>query len=282
MIKGRMHPSTQIINRLKRKIIEEARSVLIARALSMKLPKNLIPFLVISMPRSGSNLFCSLLNSHPQILCFYEMFHKEAIHYGPYNYENYDFGSMEERDRDPMAFLLKTFSAVHGFKAVGIKMFNNHNNVVLRGMIRTRKVKKIILRRKAALHAFTSLMMARRNREYILLNNKESKNQKKSNIQINVDSFKTYVASMDRYYRQIQKQVGRQVHADLDYVDVANNTAKFKSVFSFLSVDDSERLEAVTKKQNYKRLEERIINFDEVVQSLTGTKYAKYLTEELE
>ena len=31
-------------------------------------------FVILAAPRSGSNLLCTLLNSHPEILCHHEVF----------------------------------------------------------------------------------------------------------------------------------------------------------------------------------------------------------------
>ena len=38
-------------------------------------------FVIISIPRTGSNLLCGALDFHPEIICHYELFHKEAIYH---------------------------------------------------------------------------------------------------------------------------------------------------------------------------------------------------------
>ena len=265
--------------KLINKTNEIVRSAAMDRSISNNLPDNLMPFMIISAPRSGSNLLCGLINSHPEILCFYEMFHNKAIHYGPNNYEKYDFGTMTDRNSDPVAFLSKIYSLSHGYKAVGIKMFNNHNNIVLRAMITNRKIKKIVLRRKAALHSYTSLMIARMNNDYILLQGKAP--EKQNRIDIDVESFKTYVGNMDYFYNKTKKLIGSQLFIDLDYTDIVKETEQYNKIISFIGVDNHFSLKAITKKQNVSGLQDKIRNYDEVAQSLTNTKYEKYLQEEL-
>jgi LPS sulfotransferase NodH len=42
-------------------------------------------FIILSMPRSGSNYLAYLLNSHPGIVCFGEMYDKRAVQGKPAN-----------------------------------------------------------------------------------------------------------------------------------------------------------------------------------------------------
>ena len=44
-------------------------------------------FVVLAVPRVGSNYLCSLLNSHPEILCHHELFHPKGI-YLAYGYKD--------------------------------------------------------------------------------------------------------------------------------------------------------------------------------------------------
>jgi hypothetical protein len=37
-------------------------------------------FCIITQPRTGSNHLCGLLNSHPEIVCHYELFNRRRIY----------------------------------------------------------------------------------------------------------------------------------------------------------------------------------------------------------
>jgi hypothetical protein len=51
-------------------------------------------FVIFAVPRTGSNWLCSLLNSHPEIICHHEIFNPERIIYSTsYRDGQLDFGS---------------------------------------------------------------------------------------------------------------------------------------------------------------------------------------------
>lgn len=257
------------------------RSAIIRRSMSRRLPENLIKFLIISAPRSGSNLLCGLLNSHPQIVCFHEMFHRKAIFYGPKNNNQYDFGTTVERDRDPVQFLSRIYSSAHGYKAVGFKMFNGHNNSILSALIKNKSIKKIVLHRKAALHAFSSLEIARITGKYQSVGENETSPAKSTKIHLDSNLFKAYVDQNEAFYDRVNKRIGDQPYIAIDYVDIVKSTSQYNKILPFIGVEDSSSLKAIHRRQNPEKLKDKIDNFDEICGVLSGTKYAGYLKEEL-
>ena len=257
------------------------RSAIISRSIARRLPESLIKFLIISAPRSGSNLLCGLLNSHPQIVCFHELFHRKAIYYGPKNNNQYDFGTTAARDRDPVQFLSRIYSSAHGYKAVGFKMFNGHNNSILSALVKNKNIKKIILHRKAALHAFSSLEIARITGKYQSVGEKGAAHHKKIKIHVDFQLFKAYVEKNERFYDWIKELIGDQPYYEIDYVDIVKVSNRYKKIIPFIGVEDSSSLKAIHQRQNPEKLKDKIDNFDEICGVLSGTKYADYLKEEL-
>jgi LPS sulfotransferase NodH len=63
-------------------------------------------FVILAAPRTGSNWLCSLLNSHPDVLCHHELFNPSGVFYALGHRDGaLDLGTPEERDRRPLAFL---------------------------------------------------------------------------------------------------------------------------------------------------------------------------------
>ena len=88
-------------------------------------------FVIISYPRTGSNLLCSLLDSHPDILCHLEIFHQEAIFLSGDSRALKEF-DLVKRDADPLRFLGMIWDEDYGrrLRAVGFKLFFGQNRDV--------------------------------------------------------------------------------------------------------------------------------------------------------
>ena len=69
-------------------------------------------FVILSVPRAGSNLLCTLLNSHPEVLCHHEVFNPRGIFYALTHRDgSFSVGSVAERQRDPLGFLERLWDA---------------------------------------------------------------------------------------------------------------------------------------------------------------------------
>ena len=76
-------------------------------------------FVIISAPRTGSNLLCGALDAHPEIICHYELFHKEAIYhsskYGNDWISNYTVSKRNKSPNDFLDFICCFKSSCNGF-----------------------------------------------------------------------------------------------------------------------------------------------------------------------
>ena len=62
-------------------------------------------FVILGAPRTGTNLLCTLLDSHPDVLCHHEVFNPAGIFWALGDRQGaLDLGSMAERDADPLGF----------------------------------------------------------------------------------------------------------------------------------------------------------------------------------
>ena len=102
-----------------------------------------IRVVVLAAPRTGSNLLCTLLNSHSDVLCHHEIFNPEGIFYAITHRDgSLDLGSIQARDRAPLAFLDRVWQAHEGKACVGFKMTRGQNEQVLRQSLLTWKSRR--------------------------------------------------------------------------------------------------------------------------------------------
>ena len=79
-------------------------------------------FVILAAPRTGSNLLCTMLNGHAEILCHHEIFNPHGIFYSwDRRVGSIDLGTLEERRRDPIGFLDRVWENGDGHRAVGFK-----------------------------------------------------------------------------------------------------------------------------------------------------------------
>src|SRR6516225_7630935 len=98
-------------------------------------------FVILAAPRTGSNMLCTLLNSHPEILCHHEIFNHAGIFYAlPLRDRGFSLGALEERDRHPLAFLERVWQTSCGYRCVGFKTTRGQNEQVLQALLNDRGV----------------------------------------------------------------------------------------------------------------------------------------------
>lgn len=118
-------------------------------------------FVILAARRSGSNLLCSLLGSHPDVRCHHELFNPNGI-----------FTTLDERDdatpadalaardRDPLGFLDRVWRDARGAQALGFKMTPDQAPDVLAHVLADTGIAKIVLRRHNTLRQLVSERIA--------------------------------------------------------------------------------------------------------------------------
>src|SRR6056297_1101293 len=224
-----------------------------------------LKFMVVSNPRTGSTLLVHLLNSHPDILCHGEIFHWKAIFSMPLS-EKKCLPALNDRNRNPVRFLEQLFSDGYGSKAIGIKMFQNHNPAMLNFLIRKREVKKIILKRNNYLETYTSHLIAKQTKKYY--------NYPDGFVppKVNVDpaKFLNYIKKNENFFTSVISQLEKtgQNYFLVDYKEILDKGIR-KDLLEFIGVNSDISLTASNKKkQNPAKLSERISNYSEIKENL--------------
>ena len=120
-------------------------------------------FVILAAPRTGSNLLCTLLNSHPWILCHHEVFNPRGIFYAiDHRDGSIDLGTVTERDRAPVIFLERLWNETKGKRHVGFKMTSGQHADILNRVLGDDSVQKIILSRANRVRTYVSYQLATR------------------------------------------------------------------------------------------------------------------------
>lgn len=119
-----------------------------------------VRFVIFAAPRTGSNLLCSLLGAHPDILCHHGLFNPDGVHSA--RDRQGAFGGVAERDRDPAAFLDRVWEAGSGARATGFKINLGESPAAVDLLLRDASVRKLLLRRRNRLRTYVSEEIASR------------------------------------------------------------------------------------------------------------------------
>lgn len=244
------------------------------------------PFVILFLPRTGSNYLAGMLDTHPEVLCHHELFLPDGIHRSLSVREGIlriDLGSPEERDRDPIAFLRKVYATDEDARAVGFKMsLADPRRGLIASLALNRRVRKIIVRRDNWLQAYTSALIAEQTKQFLRFPDGSGIRQDGA-IQVHVDPerFFRYVRKRLLAYRLLRAEfaITRQPSMEIEYGEI-QDPAKVRAVLAFLGVTTDVELRPRTTKQNPARLEDRIKNWPEVEARLRGTRYARFLQPE--
>ncbi len=230
-------------------------------------------FAVYAAPRTGSNWLCSLLDSHPEILCHHEIFNPDKILYSiPLRSQDFSLGTLAERDHAPALFLDKVWNTPMGHQFIGIKLNRGQNHRIFNQVLRDSPVKKIILRRRNRILAYVSEQIATQTGrwEHYAWSEDARITQK---VTVNVDDLMCYAKDNGDYYKKIIEILAGTGQEYLEtYYEELDRQVERQRILAYIGVDQiTQPLETLTKKQGGMPLQERIMNLAELQDELHGT-----------
>jgi len=225
-------------------------------------------FLIACQPRTGSNWLCTLLQSHPQVLCHHEVFHSDDIYYavGHRDGRLAHLGTTHQRDLDPQHFLEELWRADFGRAAVGIKLLEGQAPEMLTRLLAESSVKKLLLRRRSRVRAYVSLLRARETGHWA--------RTPYDGLTVRVEAHELlgFARRYDEFYARLRSSTRSQPVLEVVYEDLQRDPREFARVLEFLEVGAPElALGASTMRQSCDSLREAIGNFDELALELSGT-----------
>lgn len=234
-------------------------------------------FVVLTIPRTGSNYLCSLLNAHPEILCHHEVFNASGIFCSLdlRSRASYYFGTLEERDRDPLGFLERVWNRSFGRPAVGIKLCRGQNRAAFEAVLADAAVRKIVMRRHNRVKTYVSEMVAQLTGEWESYPGIRPPGERIL-LPVPPAGLFRWVEHNETWYDEIGRRLAGsgQTPLALDYEDLfADGTSAVRRVLELLEVAaDGPALAGATRKQNPTDLRRLVANFDELAAALRGTE----------
>jgi LPS sulfotransferase NodH len=231
-------------------------------------------FVILNAPRAGSNYLCTVLNSHPEILCHHEIFNPHVVGVARHlQLSAFVLGTIEERERDPEQFLERVWRTPMGRKCIGFKLCWRQHPAALRAVLSDLSVRKIVLKRRNQIKGFVSLVLARQTGEWVVYDDAPPP-LPRPHVYIDVDTMKETLEFNRCYYEEIESTLAGsgQQYLELFYEQLFSPDC-LASVLTFLGVapDAASALSGQCRKLTPESLTEVIANFDELSRALHGT-----------
>lgn len=230
-------------------------------------------FVILAAQRTGSNFLCTLLNSHPEILCHHEIFNPRGPMYAVTHRDGaLNLGSAEERDRDPLSFLDRVWRTRYDNPCVGFKMTPDQAEPILRHVFVSPSIKKIVLRRRNRIRTYVSQTISRRLDEWEVYHPRELAPDR-PRVNVDVARLREQIASNERFYREIGESLAPSPESfiQVSYESLSSRPVH-RRILEFLGVAARDmELKPASIKQNSENLEDLVSNFAELAGALRGS-----------
>lgn len=241
----------------------------------------LVRFVILAAPRTGSNWLCSLLDSHPEVLCHHEIFNPAGIHLALSRRGDMDLGSIAERDRDPAAMLARLWRQSFDCLAVGFKITREQPAPVFEAVFADPDLRAVVLKRRNRVRAFVSERLAQETGRWECYQGEGGHpppGRTLLRITVTAAELEAHAAKNERYYAGLTERLGRAGHevCETSYEDLPD-AAERRRLLAFLGVDQDRELRTATRKQGSRDLREVIANFDTLTRDLRGSPFAAEL-----
>jgi len=267
------------LKRLERKVINLTEIALEKRIFSGECDYQ--KFLIICRKRTGSNFLVSLLQSHPKIRAFGEVFSEDdKIHWGYPSYSSPEI--LQIRHKAPIEFIehivfrdfLKSTKAV-GFKLIYQEKQSSNCKIIYEYLHSLKNLKVIHLKRRNIFSNYVSFKMAIKTDIWIKLRNEGSNNLKlKIDYEDCLDYFQQ-TRALEKKYELLFSNPSQQIHT-LYYEDLVTNKVKaIEDLQEFLEVECLP-LVSYTRKQEKRPLSEIVINYNELKEKFENTPWQSF------
>ena len=228
-------------------------------------------FVILGAARTGTNLLCTLLNSHPAVLCHHELFNPKGIRYALHLREtDYSLGTLEEREKHPLRFLERAWEAVEGSAVVGFKMTYRQQPKVFEQVLGDRTCQKLVVYRRNPVKRYVSHRIAAKLSEWEVYHRHEL-TAERPRVVVKVGELLADIEAHQKYYRELERELktNQQIFFKVAYEDLLDPNRQ-KELLDFLGLP-IHPLEAQSLRQNPQPLHHQIENYAELVEELRGT-----------
>ncbi|MBM3777293.1 MAG: hypothetical protein FJW23_03505 [Acidimicrobiia bacterium] len=227
-------------------------------------------FVIVAAARSGSNLLCTLLDSHPRVLCHHELYNPAGVFYAlRLRGGAFTLGTLEERDRDPLGFLPRVWDADLGHSCVGFKMTRGQHPAVLDAVLGDPGVRTIVLRRANRLKTYVSEQRAQATGVWEAYDHADVPKDRPL-VRVDVAALRQHIAEQELFYAGVDAALAQSGAPALavTYERLFDPDEQAR-MLGFLGLRDTRvPLSAASIKQNSSDLRDLISNFDELASAL--------------
>jgi LPS sulfotransferase NodH len=229
--------------------------------------RDAVRFVIFAAPRTGSNLLCSLLNAHPDILCHHGLFNPGGVHWARDRPGN---GDSAARDHNVVAFLDSVWAIGGDAGAIGFKMNRDENDEAADALLSDPGIRKILLKRRNRVRTYVSEEIAR------LTGIWESYDEPGETaipaLRIEADDLIRHTALNAAYYAGLESSLRAtgQGWLETNYEALADRS-EIARILAFLGIAARSALPAASYKRGPADLGAVVENFDELAGVLQGT-----------
>jgi LPS sulfotransferase NodH len=227
------------------------------------------PFVIVCFGRTGSSWLCSLLQSHPGILCHGEIFSPKGIRFAPGYLDRSPMAAtwtVASRDSDPEKFLEAVLSEDLGHQAVGFKMLNWMQPDLMLRLARSQAVHKVILRRQNRVRAFLSRTRSE------ALERWQLESYHGSRVRLDPAELVAYVKRYERFYDELRAAATGTPVLEVVYEELLEDDRCARGIVEFLGATPSDvPLRSRLFRQSHDLTRDVVINFEELSVLLHGT-----------
>ncbi|WP_229794171.1 hypothetical protein [Arenicella chitinivorans] len=166
------------------------------------------------------------MHSHPDVLCHHELFNPSGIFTAlPLRDDpQFDLGSLLARDADPAAFLEAVWRHNLGYHWLGFKITDPQQPALRKQLCQDPTIHKIVLRRRSALKAYLSRLIAEHTGRWEDYRTTETAT---TPIQVHVDyaRLRAAVTHNQKFYQGLETQLAGPV-TRLAYEDLLKSTTQ--------------------------------------------------------
>jgi LPS sulfotransferase NodH len=238
-------------------------------------------FCLVSMPRSGSNLLHTLLNSHPTIVCHGELFNNQAIYSALDRWQELSrarqLWSLAYRTTVPIRFLEKHLATAsrrwHKATAIGFKLFPYHSRRVLRHVGESKNYRVVYLTRNNPILQYASDRRARQTNTWLSVE-KNTARGVLDRVTFSAEDFQRYVSRLRYYDRDVRTTLGNTSILEVAYETLERSLTPIQE---FLGVHPAATLRTGIQKQHSDDWQDRFTNPDDVMKALSKSEWEIYL-----
>ncbi|MFZ6756147.1 sulfotransferase [Undibacterium sp. Ji50W] len=236
-------------------------------------------FVILAAPRSGSNMLCSMLDSHPDILCHHELFNPTGIFYAlPLRDSDFQLArNMQERDQDPLRFLAKVWQQHASKSCIGFKMTYQQNLAAFNSVLVAPEIKKIVLRRKNTVKSYVSKLIAEQSG--IWEDYGDTRPNDDIQVELDLNHLQQDQAFNQRYYTHIEHrlQQTQQNCLHLEYEQLSDSACQ-RQLLTYLACRYLP-LHTRSRKQNPSDLGQKVKNYRQILEQCRDKEILVQLTD---